>query len=95
MTDPLETEDQFSSPLQFPCEFVVKIMGKAAKEFEESVFNILKKHFPDIQNSNISKRSSKGANYIALTATVNAQSQEQLDALYQDLSAEKSVLMAL
>lgn len=84
-----------TSALTFPCDFTIKIMGKNNPLFEETVAFILKTHYPKITDNAFSKRLSKDKNYIAVNITVQASSKEQLDALYQQLSDEPSVLMAL
>ena len=40
-------------------------------------------------------RSSSGGRYLSLTATVNATSREQLDALYRELVAHPMVVLVL
>jgi hypothetical protein len=40
-------------------------------------------------------RPSKAGTYLSLTITIVAQSREQLDAIYQELSSHPLVLMAL
>ena len=86
---------EYSSPLEFPCDFIIKVMGKTDSAFEDNVISIIKKHYPDTSDDQISKRPSKDNNYLAITAKVYAESKEQLDALYQDLSNEPTILMAL
>ncbi len=81
--------------LQFPCDFPFKIMGKNQQEFEIEVLTIIRKHFSDLRETAISSRTSSDGNYLALTITVQAKSQEQLDAAYQELSSSMQVLMAL
>jgi hypothetical protein len=40
-------------------------------------------------------RPSKAANYLSLTCTIRAHSQEQLDALYRDLTSHSLVKIVL
>jgi len=88
-------DNERSSPIKFPCDFVVKVMGKATTGFEECVFNIVLRHFPDNDLHNVNKRPSRDNNYVALSITVHPENQKQLDALYEDLSKSKEVIMAL
>lgn len=81
--------------LSFPCEFPIKVMGKAGLEFEALVLNIIRSHAPDLGEASVTTRPSKDGNFVSVTATITATSQQQLDAIYADLSAEKKVLMAL
>jgi hypothetical protein len=81
--------------LKFPCDFVVKVMGRAGPEFEAAAVTILHRHVPDLAEGAISVRASRGGNYLALSATFRATSREQLDALYRELTACDQVVMAL
>ncbi len=90
------TDDKLRTPpIEFPCDFIIKVVGKANKKFETSVLDIIHKHFPTFSNKNYTKRLSRDANFLALTITIHAESKEQLDAAYQDLSDCKEIIMAL
>ena len=80
--------------LQFPCSFPVKVMGPNTEAFSSTVLAIIEKH---ISPSHIaySSRLSSGNKYLSLTATITAQSKEQLDALYAELNAHELVLVTL
>ncbi len=80
---------------EFPCEFPIKIMGKANDTFEIEVTQIIRRHVADLSESAIKRRESNKSNYAALTVTITASSREQLDAIYIDLTASEHVIMAL
>ena len=81
--------------LEFPCEFTIKVFGETSVEFDGVVFEIMRKHAPDIGESAIQTRPSKNNKYNALSVTINAQSKEQIDNIYRDLSSHPLVVMAL
>jgi len=83
------------SPLQFPCEFPIKAMGKADCELDIIVVEIVRKHAPDLAEGAVYTRNSTQGNYLSVTVRVNATSREQLDAIYQDLVDCEAVIMAL
>jgi len=83
------------SLLNFPCSFPIKAMGINSEEFEIAVLSIIKKHSPELEESAIKTRSSKGGKYLAITVTIDAQSQAQLDHIYTELSSHELVTMAL
>jgi len=83
------------SPLQFPTDFPIKIMGKATEQFEEMAIALVLRTFPTTNLNTISKRLSKDQNYLAITVVVHAKSRAELDKLYQDLTAAPEVLMVL
>lgn len=89
------TDSSDESPLKFPCEFPVKAMGLSGIDFEKHVLNIFRRHVPDLDETLISKRDSQGGKYVSITVTVQAKNRQQLDAIYQELTDSKHVVMAL
>lgn len=89
------SEDKKETQLEFPCEFPIKVMGKTHEEFEIEVIAIISKHVPDLAENALAIRPSKEGTYTAITATITAISQEQLDNIYRELSAHERVIMAL
>lgn len=88
--------DSDDKPLmEFPCEFAVKVMGKTHADFEACVHAIFSSHVPDFNEKQVRVRPSGKGNYSAITVTIQAQSREQLDNIYIELSAHELVLMAL
>ena len=86
--------------LKFPAPFPIKAMGRMKSEHEDKSFaqmvmDIVIRHAPDFDPMSIEMRPSKNGNFISVTATVNAQSKAQLDAIYRELTANPAVLMAL
>ena len=88
---PLEIE----SVIAFPTAFPIKIMGRRESGFTSAVIEILKRHAPDFAPGTLETRPSREGKYVSLTATVNATSQEQLDALYRELCDHPAVVMVL
>ncbi|MBL8513320.1 MAG: DUF493 domain-containing protein, partial [Betaproteobacteria bacterium] len=64
-------------------------------DFAQVVLGIVMKHAPDFDAATLEMRPSKNGNFISVTATVNAQSKQQLDDLYRELTSNPQVLMAL
>ena len=87
--------DNENTLLEFPCQFPIKVMGKSSDDFKLHVLSLLKPHCPEITEEDLSTRQSKGKNFIAITANINAQNQAQLDSIYQALTADPRVVMAL
>jgi putative lipoic acid-binding regulatory protein len=87
--------DTRESAIKFPCDFPIKVMGKSAHDFDTLVVQIVRRHVADLIEDAISVRASTGGNYVALTVTVRAHSQQQLDALYTELSGHERVVMVL
>lgn len=93
MTEHHETEQE--SLMQFPCDFSIKVMGHATDDFYALVLEIMRHHTQAFAEKDITTRPSKGGKYIAVTVTFVAQSRQQLDALYEELTSHERVLMVL
>ena len=81
--------------LQFPTDFPLKIMGRNTEDFRSLVVGIVQKHAGEIDASSIEERPSRDGNYVGLTVTIRAESKEQLDALYIELTSCEKVLVVL
>ena len=81
--------------LEFPCDFPIKIMGKAEDTFAEVMLSIVTKHAPNFDATRMELRASSGGNYMSITCTIVATSKPQLDAIYMDLTAHPMVKVAL
>jgi putative lipoic acid-binding regulatory protein len=90
-TEPLDA----ASVLAFPTPFPIKIMGRRESGFTSAVIEIVQRHAPDFMPGTLESRPSRKGKYVSLTATVNATSREQLDALYKELCDHPSVVMVL
>ena len=76
-----------TSLLKFPCDFPLKVMGRQSDDFRSIVLGIVQKHAGAIDAGSIEERPSRDGNYLSLTCTFAAQSREQLDALYRELTS--------
>jgi uncharacterized protein len=83
------------SPLKFPCEFPIKIMGRTQDGFAQAVVAVVCRHAPDFDPATLEMRSSRAGNYLSVTATIHATSRAQLDDLYRDLTSHPMVTMVL
>lgn len=78
----------------FPCIFPLKVMGPQADDFEAFVVSVVQQHAPNTAY-NTSSRTSSNGKYLSITITFVAESREQLDGIYKELSGNRRVLMAL
>lgn len=92
MTD--KPQEPKETLLTFPCEFTIKVFGNPTPSFEPTILNIIKTHAPGVEPS-VTSRPSENGKYVALSITITAESKEQMDRIYQDLTACPQVLMAL
>jgi len=83
------------SLLDFPCDFPIKVMGRKAPGFAQSVTEIVRRHAPDFDPATVEMRPSRQGRYLSVTCVVRATSREQLDALYKELCDHPGVVMVL
>lgn len=90
-----QPDPQTDSPLAFPTDFPIKVMGKRVDHFAQNVVDVVLAHAPDFDPATLELRLSRQGNYLSVTATVRATSRAQLDALYRALSSHPMVKVVL
>jgi uncharacterized protein len=102
MTDPNPKPNADGAPtdaagelLSFPTDFPIKIMGRRVDNFAEEIVAVVQRHAPDFDAATVEMRTSRAGNYLGLTATIRAQSREQLDGLYRELTSHPLVKVVL
>jgi putative lipoic acid-binding regulatory protein len=81
--------------LQFPTDFPIKVMGRRVDGFAQAIVEVVQQHAPDFDASTLEMRTSKDGNYLSVTATIQATSRDQLDALYRALTSHPLVKVVL
>ena len=81
--------------LEFPCKFPIKAMGRNEASFQTLVENIILNHAEIYAGEPVTTNPSSTGKYLSVTVTVEAQSKDQLDRIYQDLTDCEQVLVAL
>ena len=81
--------------MEFPSDFPIKIMGEDTPEFRDIARSIVEKHTGPLDDSAIKTASSRNERFVSVTVTIRAESREQLDNIYMDLTAHEAVKMAL
>ena len=81
--------------MEFPCQFPIKAMGIAEQGFDILVVSIVRKHVPGLSENAVKSRLSQEGKYISITVNVQAESKQQLDNIYLELTAHEKVLWAL
>jgi len=87
--------DSKDTIMEFPCEFPIKAIGYQHERFANSVLALVQRHCPSASTSSLTTRPSHQGRYLAVTITITADSRQQLDAIYMDLTACDDVLMAI
>lgn len=89
------SEEQQESLIDFPCDFMIKAMGKTDSDFHKNVLEIGHRHDPKFNTARVAARQSKNGTYTSLSVTVYAENKPHLDKIYQDLFDNEHVLWAI
>lgn len=81
--------------LEFPCDFPIKVMGRESPGFRELTKSLVEIHTGPIDDAAIRSAPSRNGRFVSVTITVVAQSQQQLDDIYREITSHEDVLMAL
>lgn len=82
--------------LEFPCLFPIKIMGTNTPQLVTEIIAIISRHAIHFNpTADIATKLSKQGNYLSVTATIMASSQNQLDTIYTELNQHKLVKITL
>ena len=84
-----------SSPLQYPCDFPIKVLGNTRAGFAQAVLAIIQRHAPDFDGASMEMKTSKRGRYLSVTCVIRATSRDQLDDLYRELCDHPMVVMVL
>ena len=83
------------SAIEFPCKFPIKMMGRDTPEFRATARALVEKHAGTVADDDVQTALSRNARFVSVTVTITAESQEQLDNIYRDVTSHDDVLMAL
>ena len=82
--------------LEFPCDFPIKVVGRASGDLHVQICEIVCRHDNEFSaETRLQCRDSSAGKYQSLTVNIRAVSKTQIDAVYQDLKACELVLWAL
>jgi putative lipoic acid-binding regulatory protein len=84
-----------SSPLQYPCDFPIKVLGNTRAGFAQAVLDVIHRHAPDFDGASLEMKTSKRGRYLSVTCVIRATSRDQLDDLYRELCDHPMVVMVL
>ena len=89
------SEDGETGLQSYPCSFPIKIMGRDTPAFRQLAVAVVEQHAGKIEADAVRVAPSRNGTFTAVTITIDATSKDQLDRIYQDLTAQEEVLFAL
>ncbi|MBB5322701.1 HP0495 family protein [Marinobacter oulmenensis] len=81
--------------IEFPCDYVIKVIGDSAPDFTEFVVEVVEQHAPGIEETDISVTGSSKGRFSSVQLKIVATGEEQLKALFDELKASGRVHMVL
>ena len=87
--------DEAESPLKFPTDYPIKVVGRPSDEFRARVHAIMLRHAPTLDADQVSERLSENGNFLSISYMIRAESREQIVALVNELKACDGVLMII
>jgi len=87
--------DQKAPKIEFPCDYLIKVIGDAAPDFTEFVISVVEGHAPGISENDVTVKDSRGGRFASVNITIRATGEPQLKALFEELKASGRVHMVL
>jgi putative lipoic acid-binding regulatory protein len=87
--------DESASPLQFPTDYPIKVVGRPSDEFRARVHATMLRHAPTLDPEKVTERLSENGNFLSISYVIVAESREQVVALATELKELEGVLMII
>lgn len=87
--------EQPAPKIEFPCDYPIKVMGRAAPGLHSLVMEVMERHAPGFDETTVSIRDSRHGNFQAITVVITATGEAQLSAIFEDLKHNPLVQMVL
>ena len=79
----------------FTCAYPIKVLGRAGSAFQPSVMSVFNQHAAGFSEQDVLVKDSRNGTFQSITITIEAQSEEQLRLIHQDLMDTGLVSMVL
>lgn len=81
--------------IEFPCDYPIKVLGRAAPDFEDLIVEVISRHTAPIDPANVKLRASGKGTFVSITVIIVATGVDQLDIIHKDLLATGRVQMVI
>jgi len=89
------SEDTDAPKIEFPCDYPIKVLGRAVAEFEQVVLEVVERHAPGFDPDAIAVKGSSKGTFTSITIIITATGADQLKALHEDLMGTGLVQMVI
>ncbi|MEZ5661875.1 MAG: DUF493 domain-containing protein [Burkholderiaceae bacterium] len=87
--------DRLEKLMSFPTRFPIKVMGERHERFSAAIAALVRRHVPGFDPDTLTEAVSRKGTYVSLTITVEVDSREQLQSLYEALAGHQMVRIVL
>ncbi len=87
--------DPKAPKIEFPCDYLIKVIGDSAPDFVEFVLTVVERHAPGVSEQDVLVKDSKGGRFASVNLTIVATGEAQLKAMFEELKASGRVHMVL
>lgn len=81
--------------VEFPCDYLLKVMGDAGADFRDVVIAVVREHAPDVDETRVTVRESRNGRFLSVNVTIRATGELQLQAIFAGLKQTGRVHMVL
>ncbi|MGQ7247515.1 HP0495 family protein [Halomonas sp. V046] len=81
--------------ITFPCAYPIKVVGDAAQDFAATVAQIVQRHDPEFDATDMQVIDSRNGRFQSVRLTLTATGEDQLKALFEELKATGRVHMVV
>lgn len=81
--------------IEFPCDYPIKVIGKATPDFQEFVIKTVAVHAPDLDPERVDVNPSRNGKFMSVRLWIVATGRDQLENLFEDLKASGRVTMVI
>jgi len=89
------TGDEDAPKIEYPCRYPIKVMGLDENDFSNAIVAIIRQHAPDLADADISFRPSRHGKYLAVNVIIMAQSEQQIENIFNALKASGRTAMII
>lgn len=82
--------------IEFPCpDYPIKVLGDAGQELHQLVIEVMHRHAPGFDETQISIKDSRNGTYQSLTVWITATGESQLKRIHEELTASACTKMVM
>ncbi len=81
--------------IEFPCRYSLRVIGQSSENFHQEVIEIVKKHAPELDSSEVTVKPSSKGNFSSVFLVIKATGEPQLAAIHESLKKHPAVKMVI